>query len=103
MQKTFIQKPAAVTREWHQIDASGKVLGTVAVEIAKKLVGKHKRDYTPHVDGGDFVVVINASLVEVTGKKATDKRYYRHSGYPGGLKSRALQSCSSSSQSALLS
>lgn len=87
MQKTFIKKPAEVTREWHLVDAKGRVLGQVAVEIAKKLLGKHKVDYTPHVDAGDFVVVINAAQVEVTGRKATDKMYYRHSGYPGGLKS----------------
>ncbi len=90
MTKTFIQKPADVTREWHLVDATGKTLGNVAVEIASKLIGKHKRDYTPHVDGGDFVVVINASAVEVTGKKATNKMYHRHSGYPGGLKSKTF-------------
>lgn len=90
MTKTFIQKPADVTREWYLVDATGKTLGNVAVEIATKLIGKHKRDYTPHVDGGDFVVVINASAVEVTGKKATNKMYHRHSGYPGGLKSKTF-------------
>ncbi len=90
MQKTFIQKPADVVRKWHQVDAAGKVLGDVAVEIAKKLIGKQKRDYTPHVDSGDFVVVINAAQVEVTGKKKTDKMYYTHSGYPGGLKSKSF-------------
>ncbi len=90
MQKTFIKKPADVTREWHHVDAKGKVLGQVAVEIAKKLLGKHKIDYTPHVDGGDYVVVTNAAEVEVTGKKANNKMYYRHSGYPGGFKSQTF-------------
>ncbi|HYD35296.1 MAG TPA: 50S ribosomal protein L13 [Vitreimonas sp.] len=82
---TYQQKPAEVTREWLVVDAKGRVLGEVASEIAFKLIGKHKVTYTPHVDGGDYVVVINAKEVEVSGTKATNKVYYRYSGYPGGL------------------
>nr|WP_197416858.1 50S ribosomal protein L13 [Leptotrichia sp. oral taxon 847] len=86
-----MQKKEEVTRNWYEIDAEGKILGKVATEIAVRLMGKHKPSYTPHVDGGDFVVVINAEKVAVTGKKLLDKKYYRHSGYPGGLKVRNLQ------------
>ncbi len=86
MKKTYSQKPAEVERKWHLIDAKGKVLGRVAVEIATKLIGKEKPTYTPHVDGGDYVVVINASQVELTRAKEASKVYYRHSMYPGGLK-----------------
>lgn len=81
-----MQKPAEVERQWHVLDAKGKVLGMFATEVAQLLIGKHKPTYTPHVDGGDYVVVINAAEVEVTGNKRQDKKYYRHSGYPGGLK-----------------
>ncbi|WP_067142549.1 50S ribosomal protein L13 [Oceanivirga salmonicida] len=88
---TFIQKKEEVERKWYEIDAEGKVLGKLAVEIAVKLMGKDKPTYTPHVDGGDFVVVVNADKIAVTGKKLTDKKYYRHSGYPGGIKVRTLQ------------
>lgn len=88
---TFIQKKEEVKRNWYEIDAEGKVLGKLAVEIAVKLMGKDKPTYTPHVDGGDYVVVINADKIAVTGKKLTDKKYYRHSGYPGGIKVRSLQ------------
>lgn len=87
---TYMQKPADVTREWHLVDARGEILGRLAVEIATKLIGKHKPTYTPHVDGGDFVVVINAAEVATTGNKEQDKTYYRHSHRPGGLKSRSL-------------
>jgi large subunit ribosomal protein L13 len=90
MQKTFVQKPAHVHRVWHLIDAKDQVLGRVAVEIAQKLIGKQKRDYTAHVDGGDYVVVINAAQVQVTGAKAESKIYYRHSGFPGGLKQKTF-------------
>ena len=86
-----MQKKEEVTRNWYEIDAEGKILGKVAAEIAVRLMGKHKPSYTPHVDGGDFVVVTNAEKIAVTGKKLTDKKYYRHSGYPGGLKVRSLQ------------
>lgn len=88
---TFIQRKEDVQRNWYEIDAEGKVLGKLAVEIAVKLMGKDKPTYTPHVDGGDYVVVINADKIAVTGKKLTDKKYYRHSGYPGGIKVRSLQ------------
>jgi large subunit ribosomal protein L13 len=84
--KTYSAKKEDVKRDWHLIDVEGKVLGRVAVEIAKRLRGKHKPIYTPHVDTGDFVVVINADKISLTGKKLTDKVYYHHTGYPGGLK-----------------
>lgn len=83
--KTFTAKPGDISRDWLLIDATDKVLGRLAVEIAKRLRGKHKPIYTPHVDTGDFVVVVNAEKIRVTGNKAKDKIYYRHSGYPGGL------------------
>ena len=83
--KTFSAKPADVKHEWFVIDATDKVLGRVASEAALRLRGKHKAIYTPHVDTGDFIVVINASKLRVTGSKELDKKYYRHSGYPGGI------------------
>lgn len=79
-----------VSRKWVQFDAEGQILGRLAVEIAKTLMGKNKVDFTPHIDGGDFVVVTNASKIAVTGKKLTDKKYYNHSGFPGGIRERAL-------------
>jgi large subunit ribosomal protein L13 len=85
MTKTFSAKPADVKHEWFVIDATDKVLGRVASEVALRLRGKHKAIYTPHVDTGDFIVIINASKIRVTGTKSTDKVYYRHSGYPGGI------------------
>ncbi len=84
--KTYYAKPGEVQREWLLIDATDVVLGRLATKVAHILKGKHKPTYTPHVDTGDFVVVINAEKVRVTGAKATDKEYYRHSGFPGGLK-----------------
>ncbi|STX52549.1 50S ribosomal protein L13 [Legionella busanensis] len=84
--KTFSAKAHEVKRDWYIIDATDKVLGRVATEIARRLRGKHKAEYTPHVDTGDYVVVINADKITVTGKKFKDKIYYRHSGYPGGIK-----------------
>jgi len=84
---TFSAKPQEVKREWFVVDAAGKTLGRLASEIATVLRGKHKAEYTPHVDTGDYVVVVNAAEVAVTGNKAKQKQYYRHSGYPGGLKS----------------
>jgi len=84
--KTFMQKPADVLRNWHLVDVEGKVLGRVATEIAELLIGKNKPTYTPHVDGGDYVVVINASKVAVTGNKKEDKIYRWHTGFAGGLK-----------------
>ena len=85
--KTYYAKPLEVEREWLLIDATDQVLGRVASVAAQILKGKHKPQYTPHVDTGDFVVVINADKIKVTGAKAADKIYYRHSGYVGGLKS----------------
>jgi len=82
---TFSAKPADVVHEWFVIDATDKVLGRVASEVALRLRGKHKAIYTPHVDTGDFIVIINASKLKVTGTKSLDKVYYRHSGYPGGI------------------
>ena len=83
--KTFSAKPAEVTHEWFVIDATDKVLGRVASEVALRLRGKHKPIYTPHVDTGDFIVIVNADKLRVTGNKAEDKIYYRHSGFPGGI------------------
>jgi large subunit ribosomal protein L13 len=89
--KTFSAKPAEVKRDWYIIDAKGKTLGRMASEIARRLKGKHKPEYTPHVDTGDNIVVVNAEKVHVTGKKITDKIYYRHSGFPGGIKSLSFE------------
>ncbi|AMO74678.1 MULTISPECIES: 50S ribosomal protein L13 [Pseudomonas] len=85
--KTFTAKPETVKRDWFVVDAAGLTLGRLATEIATRLRGKHKPEYTPHVDTGDYIVVINAEQVRVTGAKATDKMYYHHSGFPGGIKS----------------
>jgi len=84
--KCYIQKPSEVQRKWHLIDAEGKTLGRLSTEIAKLLRGKHKVTFTPHVDGGDYVVVINADKIEVTGKKRDNKVYRHHTGYIGNLK-----------------
>ena len=84
--KCYIQKPSEVQRKWHLIDAEGKTLGRLSTEIAKLLRGKHKVNFTPHVDGGDYVVVINADKIEVTGKKRDNKVYRHHTGYIGNLK-----------------
>jgi large subunit ribosomal protein L13 len=84
--KTFVAKPAEVKRDWYVVDAADKTLGRLATEIARRLRGKHKPEYTPHVDTGDYIVVINAEKVTVTGNKAKGKMYYAHTGYPGGLK-----------------
>ena len=89
--KTFSAKAEDVNRDWFVVDASDKTLGRLASEIAHRLRGKHKAEYTPHVDTGDYIVVINAEKVRVTGNKATDKIYHRHSGYPGGLKSMSFE------------
>ena len=88
--KTFSQKPADVTRNWYLVDATEAPLGRLATEIAKYLIGKQKPTYTPHVDGGDYVVVINAAKSKVTGNKETGKVYYRHTGFPGGIKDATL-------------
>ena len=84
-------KPSERERNWLLVDANGRTLGRLATQIADALRGKRKPEYTPHIDTGDFVVVINAEKIHVSGNKRTDKRYYRHSGYPGGLRSRSLQ------------
>ena len=89
--KTYSAKPGEITREWYLVDAEGKTLGRLATQIADTLRGKRKPQYTPHVDTGDFVIVVNAEKVHVTGNKLDQKRYYRHSGYPGGLRSRTLR------------
>ena len=89
--KTFNLKAENVERRWYVVDAEGQTLGRLATRIADTLRGKGKPEYTPHVDSGDFVVVVNAEKIAVTGKKLDDKRYYRHSGYPGGLRSRTLR------------
>jgi large subunit ribosomal protein L13 len=91
MQKTWNAKPGEIDRLWYVVDAEGKTLGRLATQIADTLRGKGKPEYTPHVDTGDFVVVVNAEKIAVTGNKLDDKIYYRHSGYPGGLKERPLR------------
>jgi large subunit ribosomal protein L13 len=91
MQKTWNAKPGEISRRWYVVDAEGQTLGRLATRIADVLRGKGKPEYTPHVDTGDFVVVVNAERIEVTGKKLDGKLYYRHSGYPGGLRSRTLR------------
>ncbi len=83
--KTFSAKPHEVKRDWFVVDAADKVLGRVAAEIAYRLRGKHKPEFTPHVDTGDYIVVVNAEKLRVTGNKAEQKKYYRHSGFPGGI------------------
>ncbi|MCB0865991.1 MAG: 50S ribosomal protein L13 [Solirubrobacterales bacterium] len=89
--KTYVATPENRQRDWYVVDAEGKTLGRLATQIADALRGKRKPEYTPHCDVGDFVVVINAEKIVVTGDKLQSKRYYRHSGYPGGIKSRSLQ------------
>jgi large subunit ribosomal protein L13 len=89
--KTWTAKPHEIERRWFVVDAEGKTLGRLATQIADTLRGKHKAEYTPHVDTGDFVVVVNAEKIAVTGNKLDDKIYYRHSGYPGGLRQRTLR------------
>ena len=89
--KTYSAKPADIERQWHVIDAADKILGRMSTQIARLLMGKHKPMFTPSQDSGDFVVVINAEKVRVTGNKAKQKLYYRHSGYPGGFKSITLE------------
>jgi len=84
--KTFSAKATDINRDWYIIDASDKVLGRLATEVARRLRGKHKAEYTPHVDTGDYIIVTNADKVKVTGRKFKDKNYYSHSGFPGGLK-----------------
>ncbi len=89
--KTYVATPDTRERNWLVVDATGKTLGRLATQIADALRGKRKPEYTPHVDVGDFVIVVNAEKISVTGNKREEKRYYRHSGYPGGLRSRTLE------------
>ena len=89
--KTFSAKPETVKRDWYVIDATDKVLGRLAAEVASRLRGKHKAEYTPHVDTGDYIVIVNADKIAVTGNKEKDKMYHHHTGFPGGLKSISLQ------------
>lgn len=89
--KTYSQKPVEIERKWIQIDASDATLGRVCTQIAKYLVGKYKPTYTAHIDGGDYVIVLNSNKLAVTGNKMIDKKYYRHSGFPGGIKERSLK------------
>jgi large subunit ribosomal protein L13 len=89
--KTYNAKPGEIERRWYVVDADGQILGRLATQIAETLRGKGKPQYTPHVDTGDFVVVVNAEKIAVTGNKLEEKLYHRHSGYPGGLKSRPLR------------
>ncbi len=89
--KTFNAKAAEVQRDWFVVDAEEKTLGRLASEIAHRLRGKHKAEYTPHVDTGDYIVVVNAEKISVTGAKTTDKMYHNHTGYPGGLKSLSFE------------
>lgn len=89
--KTYSQKPAEVTRKWLIVDASQAPLGRVATTVAKYLIGKYKPTYTAHIDGGDYVVVVNAGKLTATGNKLEDKKYYRHSGFPGGIKEVSLK------------
>ncbi|MGE5526716.1 MAG: 50S ribosomal protein L13 [Rhodospirillaceae bacterium] len=89
--KTFSAKPHEVRRDWFVVDAAGKVLGRVAAEIAHRLRGKHKPEFTPHVDTGDYIVVVNAEKLRVTGNKAKDKLYHRHTTYPGGIYSTSFE------------
>lgn len=84
--KTYNAKNETATHNWYVVDASGKTLGRLASEVAKRLRGKHKPEYTPHVDTGDFIVIVNAGQIKITGNKSKDKVYYSHSGYPGGIK-----------------
>ena len=84
--KTYSAKPGEVRNDWYIVDAQGKILGRLAVQIASRLRGKHKPEYTPHVDTGDYIVVVNAAKIRVTGNKAQDKKYYRHTGFPGGIR-----------------
>ncbi len=89
--KTFSAKPAEVRRDWYVVDATGKTLGRLSTEIARRLRGKHKPEYTPHIDTGDYIVIVNAEKIRVTGNKLKDKMYHRHTGYIGNLKSISLE------------
>ena len=100
--KTFSAKPEEVRRDWYLVDATNKTLGRLSTEIAKRLSGKHKPEYTPHVDTGDYIVVINADKIRVTGNKMKDKMYHHHTGYIGNLKTMSLQKLMSQSPERVL-
>lgn len=87
MFKTFSATPSSVSRDWYVVDAEGKTLGRLATEVARRLRGKHKPEFTPHIDTGDYIIVVNADKIAVTGKKGQDKTYYRHTGFVGNMKS----------------
>lgn len=89
--KTFSAKPHEIKQDWYVVDANGKVLGRLASEIARRLRGKHKPEFTPHVDTGDYIVVVNSDKLRVTGRKGTGKIYHRHTGYPGGIRSTSFE------------
>ncbi len=89
--KTFSATPADIKRDWFVVDATGKTLGRLATTIASRLRGKHKAEYTPHIDMGDYIIVINAKYIHVSGKKRTDKLYHHHTGFPGGIKSTSFE------------
>ncbi len=89
--KTYSQKPSEVTRQWYVVDAADERLGRLATTVARYLMGKHKPTYTPHIDGGDNIIVINAEKIATTGNKTLQKRYFKHSGYPGGITSKTLE------------
>lgn len=91
MRTTYMAKPQEIERKWYVVDAAGQTLGRLASQVAAILKGKHKPSYTPHVDTGDHVIIINAADIKLTGNKLKDKKYYRHSGYPGGLKERTAE------------
>lgn len=90
MKKTYMAKPDNIQRSWYLLDAENKTIGRLATEIAKRLRGKHKPEYTPHLDTGDYIVVINADKIQISGNKAQDKYYYHHTGYPGGIKAKSF-------------
>ena len=89
--RTYTAKPSNIRRSWYVIDAADKTLGRLASEVARRLRGKHKPEYTPHMDTGDYIIILNAAKVKVTGNKTDDKIYYRHTGHPGGLKSETFK------------
>ncbi|GAB1410208.1 50S ribosomal protein L13 [Desulfovibrionales bacterium] len=101
--KTYSPKASELTHKWYLIDAKDKVLGRLATEIATRLRGKHKAEFAPHMDNGDFIIVINADKIKVTGQKMTQKRYYRHTGYPSGLKETTLSDMLKSKPEAVIS
>lgn len=102
MTKTYMAKPQEVQRSWYLLDADGQTVGRLASEIAKRLRGKHKPEYTPHVDTGDYIVVINADKIHISGNKNQDKYYYHHTGFPGGIKSQSFNDLKASKPEQIL-